>query len=337
MQACENTAGRLRLPIPGASVDGDGRPVPRWRGSRPASWSRQRSAEVRAVHAFKRDRRERETARSRALSGTRLLAYARAGRARPFGPVLTRGAEVRDRCLPRTPRAAGAGHDRLGPRDLLALAWLAAAALGFRSTHVAIRLVDWAELLECSPRTAGSCLRRLAAMGVVRSTPYYVAVPGGMARRESTYGLAPEVLAFFRGLGGPGTNCQAEDTDPEVSLRETNEVSPVGDERRAPEGVGRDAPRDVPAGALRRHLGGLARRLEHEAGRRLALLEGTVSTMRARAAAPVTRPAPAEVSPLVASVAAALGCSAAEAAAAVELAADHRASCTCAVCWGRRG
>lgn len=291
------------------------------------------------MHAFKRDRAERELDRAHAMSGTRLLALRRGGKARPFGSVITHAREVRRHDAPRTPRAVELGHADdggwvLSSRDLLALAWLAAVAIGFRSDGLAIRLADWAELLDCSPRTAGSCLRRLSAMGLVRADGYFVAVPGGMARRESTYRLVPAVLSFFRALDGAGKNCQAEETE---SPNGDEKVSAGrADERRAPEGAGSPELRGVPAEGIRNALGALARRLEQRVLREFSTPEAALAMLRARAAPPPGPPDP-DASPLVVAVAQALGVDRLEAARAVELARDHRPSCTCAVCWTRRG
>jgi hypothetical protein len=341
MERVENTTGNVCPTFPpGSSVTTEG-VTPRWRGARPVTWSRQRSQEVRAVHAFKRERSKRELDRAHAMSGTRLLAYRRTGKARPFGRVLVHAREVRRHNAPTTERAAELGHAdesgwRLSTRDLLALAWLAAVAIGFKTDGLAIRLADWAELLECSPRTAGSTMRRLAAMGLVSAEGYFVAVPGGMARRESTYRLAPEVLSFFRALDAPGEPCQAEET--ESSLRSDKKVSPVGDDvGRAPEEVRAGEARGVPAASVRNALGALAHRLEQQVLRKFASQDTALAMLRARvAAAPrAARPPDPEPSPLVVGVAQALGCDRLEASRHIELARDHRASCTCAVCWTR--
>src|SRR5687768_10606816 len=110
MQVTEIAPGGVCPTLPrGSSVTG-GTVTPRWRGGRPVTWSRQRSQEVRAVHAFKRDRSKRELDRAHAMSGTRLLAYRRTGKARPFGEVLVHAREVRRHNAPTTERAAELGH-----------------------------------------------------------------------------------------------------------------------------------------------------------------------------------------------------------------------------------
>jgi hypothetical protein len=338
MQRVENTdaipaSGDRHYP-PGSSLDEHGRVTPRWRGKRPVTWSRQRRQELRAVSRFKSHRAELEAQRERAMSGSRLVELRNHGKARPFGQVLTHKPEVCRRVLPSTPRAKELGHDRLSHRDLLALAWLAATHIGFRSSGLAIAWKGWAELLECCSKTAGTTVRRLVAMGLVISDPFHVPVPGGMARRENSFRLAPEILAFFRDLNPPGKGCEAETT--ESSLRSDNKVSPVGDDGRAPEGDGFPAPTDRPASGVRKGLERLATRFVEQTERRLVRTERDLRFEAACAAArshPRRELPPDEVSPLVAAVALALDCTPAEAAGAIELARDHGRRCVCAVCW----
>lgn len=283
---------------------------------------------------FKARRDDIEEARERhTFAGSRLVRLYRTGKAWPNPRILSRAPEVRRRLIPATPRAAELGHDRLSDRDLRALAWFAAVALGFKKPGLAIRHADMAELLVCSPRTAGETIRRLVAMGLVHADPYFVAVPGGMARRESTYRLATEVLVFFRDLDAPSESCQAEET--ESSLRSDKKVSPVGDERRAPEEARPTDPRGRPHSGVKRALGAFKTRLEEQARANRAQLEGLAAQLRARVEPPPEEERPPTVTPLVAAVAAALACSHREAAAQVELARDHRARgrCSCAVCW----
>jgi len=127
-------------------------------------------------------------------------------------------------------RPEGSELRQMGIRDqhLAALAWVLAAELGFGRQALIIRHEDMAMLLGCSPRSAGTYMRRLAELGLLEPLPLFV--PGGTGHAQIPGSYRTTELArrvFGVRVWRAGQTCQPSETpptgDPEL------EVSPVGD------------------------------------------------------------------------------------------------------------
>ncbi len=327
-----------------------GRVVPsggRWRGRRPTMASRQRTAlaalreweghcealgrplvgpraHKRAARAAGREALER--AKESAMGGSTLVGLCRAGHARRYQLSFPAAVRIR-KDLPTTVSAPA-----LHPRALDVVGWVAAVEFGFGCDHAVIRLKEWAELLGCCKRTAGTATRNAIALGLVERVPMHEVTaedkdgkPLGHARDTDMVRLSPKVRALLAELS-PGKACHPSDTSPfgtqnmEVSAGgdaadvdsptsqplETSTAAPPS--RGAPgSGEGR-AERSTPALVrLRRELGAFqaraVERLEQEYGRkhteRMLALAALGETRAAAAAAAQLAPLDPWVAALV--------------------------------------
>lgn len=232
-------------------------PFPRWRGERPAVFTRQRTAELRALRAWEvrggkgesdphkaaAMRQERARVKAGAMPGGMLLRLLGDGRAYPFA------LGTADTALRRLVIPVEGGARRVRDRDLRAVQLVAVAQLAARTPGLAATLATWSVLLGCSPKTAGDCVRELADAGFLELLPEYEPIyasppPGrgdcshddcdcellGHRRDCSTYRLGPVVLDALaearkpsrhagapRLVAPPGESYQASDKNPPSS------------------------------------------------------------------------------------------------------------------------
>ncbi len=87
---------------------------------------------------------------------------------------------------------------------------IATKRLGRTWEGLIIRHADMAEVLGCSPRTAGTVMRHLTALGYVVRRPWYDVEGRGHVRGACVYGVSDRVLDLL-GFSGGGKNCQASE------------------------------------------------------------------------------------------------------------------------------
>ena len=176
--------------------------------------SRQKASERRDLAAFKR-RRKLEPDRdpmAGVVGGASVVARAASGSAYPHPAVYRHRAQLRQDA---TIRATGRS---LSERELVALAWFAAADLVLSGGGgVCLSWADLAALVGCRLRAAGNYGRRLVALGLVEREPHYQAIPAELrdpkaphrqwTRAPNIYRLAPWLRALLSG----SKSCQAGD------------------------------------------------------------------------------------------------------------------------------
>lgn len=155
--------------------------VRRWK-NRPPTWSPARERAIADLREWERQRQAWSEARAGALHVAQLVARAERGTARPLALPHCATLEL----LPQVGRTA-----------LALLGWLAAAQAGWRAPAVVGRHVDWARLLACCERTAGTAMRRLVRAGVVERRPGFQRVAIGHVQLACTYALTPRYRVFL--------------------------------------------------------------------------------------------------------------------------------------------
>jgi hypothetical protein len=171
----------------------------RWDG-KPPKFSSKRTHALEALREFESLRDNDELPDRRKLLGGRSLACLYV-RGKAYAYPVTRTHEL------SKPNENG---PCLTPRLWLAIAWVLTAMLGYRKQGLYAKHRDMAALLHCSERTAGSTMRTLIDMGLVRAVPMHARCrsSGKHERKAYVFSVSARVMAFLQIRSVPDWICQ---------------------------------------------------------------------------------------------------------------------------------